>query len=65
MIFFLFTTDIFRTKTDIPRIFFRYFFPKQQILDSSKLKDFADDNPELDDNGEKLSKKVENTVGKG
>ena len=37
----------------------------RQILDSSKLKDFADDNFEFDENGRKLSKKVENTVGKG
>ena len=34
-------------------------------LDSSKLKGFADDNFELDDNGRKFSKRVENTVGKG
>ena len=40
-------------------------FPKQQILDSSKLKEFADANFELDENGRKLSKWVENTVGKG
>ena len=36
-----------------------------QILDSSKLKDFADDNFKFDKNGRKLSKQVENTVGKG
>ena len=35
------------------------------ILDSSKLKEFADDNFRYDDNGRKLSKQVENTVGKG
>ena len=40
-------------------------FPKPQILDSSKLKEFADDNFKLDENGGKLSKRVENTVGKG
>ena len=34
-------------------------------LDSSKLKDFADDNFKFDENGRKLSKSVENTVGKG
>ena len=39
-------------------------FPKRQILDSSKLKDFADDNLKFDENGRKLSKRVENTVGK-
>ena len=35
------------------------------ILDSSKLKEFADDNFKFDENGRKLSKQVENTVGKG
>ena len=34
-------------------------------LDSSKLKTFADDNFKFDENGWKLSKRVENTVGKG
>ena len=31
----------------------------------SKLKEFADDNFKFDENGRKLSKWVENTVGKG
>ena len=31
----------------------------------SKLKEFADDNFEFDENGRKFSKQVENTVGKG
>ena len=35
------------------------------ILDSSKLKEFADNNFKFDENGKKLSKRVENTVGKG
>ena len=35
------------------------------MLDSSKLKEIAEDNFELDENGIKLSKRVENTVGKG
>ena len=34
-------------------------------LNSSKLKEFADDNFKFDENGRKLSKPVENTVGKG
>ena len=34
-------------------------------LDSSKLKEFADDNFRFDKNGRKLFKWVENTVGKG
>ena len=40
-------------------------FPKQQILDSSKLKEFADDNFTFDENGRKFSKMLENTVRKG
>ena len=40
-------------------------FPKQQILNSSKLKDFADDNFKFDENNRRLFKWVENTVGKG
>ena len=38
---------------------------RRQILDSSKLKMFADDNFKFDENGRKLSKQIENTVGKG
>ena len=37
------------------------FVPEQQILDSSKLKEFADDNLEFHENGCKFSQKVENT----
>ena len=40
-------------------------FPKRQILDTSKLKEFADDDFKLDENGGKFSKLVENTVRKG
>ena len=40
-------------------------FLRRQVLDSSKLKEFADDNFKFDENGRKLSKQVENTVGKG
>ena len=39
-------------------------FSKQQILNSSKLKDFSDDNFKLDENAREFSR-VENTVGKG
>ena len=39
--------------------------PKWQILDSSKLKEFADDNFKFFENGRELFKYVENTVGKG
>ena len=36
-----------------------------KILDSSKLKEFADDNSWFDENGGNFSKRLENTVGKG
>ena len=39
-------------------------FPKEQISDSSKLKQFADDNFKPDENGRKFVKSVENTCGK-
>ena len=42
-----------------------YPLPKQQILDSSKLKELADDNCKFDENGRKFSKPVGNTVGRG
>ena len=35
------------------------------MLDSSKVKEFADDNFRFDENGRNFSKWVENTVGKG
>ena len=38
---------------------------RRQILDSSNLKEFADDSFKFDENGKELSKWVENTVGKG
>ena len=37
----------------------------RQILKSSKLKELAEDNFKFDENDRKLSKRVENTVGKG
>ena len=36
-----------------------------KFLDSSKLKDFADDNFKFDQNSLKLFKPIENTVGRG
>ena len=39
--------------------------PKRQILYSSNLKEFADDNSTIDENGSKFSKRLGNTVGKG
>ena len=38
---------------------------KRQIIDSSKLKEFADDNVKFGNNGRKMSKWGENTVRKG
>ena len=43
----------------------RKLISKRQILDFSKLKEFADDNSKFDENGGKLSRRVENTVRKG
>ena len=40
-------------------------FPKQQILNSTKLKQSADDNFKFHANSMKFSKWIENTVGKG
>ena len=40
-------------------------FPKQQILDSPKMKAFVDNNFELVKNSGKFSRRVENTVGRG
>ena len=40
-------------------------FPNDKFLDSFKLKDFADDNFKVDENGRKFSKWIENSVGKG
>ena len=42
-----------------------YPITRRQILDSSKLKEFADNNFKFDENGRKLSKLVKKTVGKG
>ena len=39
-------------------------FPKWQILDSSKLKEFPDDNFKFDANGINFAKQVENTTEK-
>ena len=39
-------------------------FAKRQILDSSKMKEFADDNFIMDKNGRKLSTRVENIMVK-
>ena len=41
------------------------FFPNDNILDWSKQQVFAVDNIKFDENGRKIFKQVENTVGKG
>ena len=40
-------------------------FRKWQILDSSKLREFADDNFKFNENDREFAIRVENTVGKG
>ena len=40
-------------------------FTKQQILDTSKLEEFADDIFEFDKKGRKFFKRIQNAVGKG
>ena len=40
-------------------------FPKQQILDSSKVKEFSDDNFKFGKNSRKFSEQVEKSVGIG
>ena len=40
-------------------------FPNHKFLDSSKLKEFADDNFRFDENDRKFSKKKKKPVGKG
>ena len=47
-------------------LYFSYLpFPKQRILHPSKLKEFVDNTFEIDENSRKLSRQVENIVGKG
>ena len=55
---------LLRAISPFPTVFSKGLY-KRQILDSSKLKGFADDNFRFDENGRKLSKGIENTVGKG
>ena len=40
-------------------------FPKRQIFGSSKLKEFADNNSKIDENGRNFSKCVEHIVEEG
>ena len=52
------------TKTNTCNVISFEPYPKRLILNSSKLKEFADDNFKVNENGRKFSKRVENTVGK-
>ena len=64
----IFTFKFAQSRRKRQRLFLRMVgspITRRQILDSSKLKEFADDNFKFDENGRKLSKQVENTVGKG
>ena len=47
------------------KFFLIYVSPLFNPLPDDKLKEFADDNFKFDENGKKVSKQVENTVGKG
>ena len=40
-------------------------FPNDKFSNSSKLKEFADDNFKFDEDGRKSFQRIENTVGKG
>ena len=53
-----------RPKSTPLQVFLHYFFTKRQLLNSSKLKEFADENFKIDENGRKFSEQVENTVVK-
>ena len=57
--------DLIAGKWILPYYSTGFYFPKGQILDSSNLKEFADNNFKFDGNVRKFSKRVENTVGKG
>ena len=43
----------------------RYPLPKRQVFNSSKLKEFADDNFKFDVNCATFFERIENSVGKG
>ena len=43
---------------------YRITFPKRKFLDFTELKEFTDDNLDIDVNGRTFFERVENTVGK-
>ena len=53
------------TRSNFRRLGMGLLITRRQILDSSNMKEFADDNFKFDENGRMLSKQVENTMGKG
>ena len=59
----MYTMFIFRAPANLLPNLLLEPFPKQQILDSSESKEFADDNY-LIENGRKISEMAENAVGK-
>ena len=56
-------TPVKASKKENELTVWRNLYPEQQILESSKLKEFADDNSQFDENDVKFSKRIENTVG--
>ena len=40
-------------------------FPNDRLFVSAKMKEFADNNFEFDENGSKFAEQIQNTVGKG
>ena len=60
------STTLYQHKTKLIFLMIASFNPlPDDKFYSSKLKEFADDNFKFDENGIKLSKRVENTVRKG
>ena len=65
-IFFHFPNTVFSPLKPIFKKFMSLLTLSQmKNLDSSKLKEFADDNVKFNEIGRKFSKRIENTVGKG
>ena len=46
-------------RTSLPHYSIGYPFPKRKILDPSKLKEFAEDNFKVDENGIQVSKWID------
>ena len=61
-LFYIILVDVTDNKINVSE---KLKFPKRQILDSSKLKEFAEDNFRFDDSDRMFSKWVEYSLGKG